>query len=59
MSFNLTFILFVVVGALITVKWRWIPLIQLPTAGWGVFVELADKPCPLANIENFFLARAG
>jgi hypothetical protein len=57
--FHLAFILLVVVGALLTVKWRWVPLIQLPAAGWGVFVELADKPCPLTDMENFFLAQAG
>jgi hypothetical protein len=57
--FHLAFILFVCLGALLALKWRWIPWLQLPAAAWGVLVEASGWICPLTLIENDFRARAG
>jgi Protein of Unknown function (DUF2784) len=57
--FHLAFILFSAFGALFALKWRWIPLLQLPAAAWGFFVEYLGRVCPLTELENYFRHRAG
>lgn len=54
-----TFIVFALFGGLLAVRWHWIPLLHLPAAAWGVFVELAGRLCPLTDIENALRAAAG
>lgn len=56
---HLAFIAFVVVGAILALRWRWLALVQLPAATWGAFVELTGRPCPLTVIENRLRAAAG
>jgi hypothetical protein len=53
------FILFVLFGALLTVRWRWLPCFHLPALAWGVFVELTGRVCPLTPLENALRFRAG
>lgn len=59
LAFHLAFILFVCLGALLALKWRWIPWLQLPAAAWGVWVEASGWICPLTYVENYFRVRAG
>jgi hypothetical protein len=56
---HLAFILFALVGAVIAARWRWIPIIHLPVAAWGFFVELTGRICPLTDLENYLRIRAG
>lgn len=56
---HLTFILFVLLGGVMTVWWRWIPFVHLPAATWGFFVELTGRVCPLTYWENHFRIKAG
>lgn len=56
---HLAFIAFVMLGALLALCWRWIPLVQVPAAGWGVFAELTGRICPLTLVENELRIRAG
>lgn len=56
---HLCFILFVLFGALLTARWRWIPAIHLPSALWGCFIELSGRVCPLTYAENYLWVRAG
>ncbi|QRN53513.1 DUF2784 domain-containing protein [Dyella caseinilytica] len=56
---HLTFILFCTLGAVLALKWRWIPWLQLPAAAWGFYVELSGRICPLTSIENHFREQAG
>lgn len=56
---HLGFVVFGVVGAVLAIRWRWIPLLQLPAASWGFFVELSGRMCPLTTLENHFRALAG
>ena len=56
---HLAFILFVLLGGAMTVWWRWSPLVHLPAAAWGFFVELAGRVCPLTYLENYFRIKAG
>ena len=56
---HLAFIVFALFGALLALRWRWTPLVQLPAAAWGVFVEVTGQLCPLTGLENHFRALAG
>ncbi len=56
---HLAFILFVVLGAVLAARWRWMPLLHLPATAWGVYVELAGAFCPLTALENRLLVLAG
>ena len=56
---HLAFIAFALFGALFALRWRWIPLVQVPAAAWGVFVEVTGRLCPLTELENHFRALAG
>ena len=51
---HLAFILFVVFGGLIALKWKAIVCIHIPCAIWGVVVELFRWVCPLTPLENRF-----
>ena len=56
---HLAFIVFVIAGAAGAARWRWLPLIHLPAAAWGVFVELTGRLCPLTTAENYLRLKAG
>ena len=56
---HLAFILFALLGAAIAVRWRWIPVVHLPAAAWGFFVELTGRVCPLTYLENYLRIKAG
>jgi hypothetical protein len=59
LALHLAFILFVCLGALLALKWRLIPWLQLPAAAWGVYVEASGTICPLTYIENGLRVHAG
>jgi hypothetical protein len=56
---HLAFILFVIVGALLVLKWRWLIFIHIPAALWGALIEFMDWICPLTPLENSFRHKAG
>ena len=56
---HLAFIVFVVLGAALAARWRWVVWLHAPAAAWGVFVELTGRLCPLTDVENAFRQRAG
>jgi hypothetical protein len=56
---HLAFILFVLLGAALSIRWRWVPFVHLPAAAWGFFVELTGRICPLTYIENDLRIKAG
>lgn len=57
--FHLAFILFALLGAILTARWRWMPLCHLPIAAWAVFIEMSGGRCPLTDLENFLRRQAG
>jgi hypothetical protein len=56
---HLSFIVFVLFGALLAWRWPWIVLAHLPAAAWGCCVELTGRICPLTYVENDLRSRAG
>lgn len=53
------FILFVVFGGLLALRWRWTALLHAPAAAWGVLVEAAGWMCPLTPLEVGLRIAAG
>ena len=53
------FVVFVVLGAWLAWRWRWVAWVHVPCAAWGAMVEVAGWVCPLTPLENAFRARAG
>ena len=56
---HLGFILFVLLGGVLAVRWRWAPLLHLPAVAWGVYIELSGGLCPLTPLENRLRFAAG
>lgn len=53
---HLAFILFVLFGAFLALRWRWVVALHLPAVTWGVVVEFTGWICPLTPLENHFRA---
>ncbi|MGH7530264.1 MAG: DUF2784 domain-containing protein [Gemmatimonadales bacterium] len=53
------FIVFVVFGGFLTWRWRWVAIVHVPCAIWGVVIELYGWICPLTPLENALRAKAG
>ena len=56
---HLAFVLFIVAGGFLALRWPGIAWIQLPAALWGVVVEWSGWICPLTPLENWLRARGG
>lgn len=56
---HLAFILFVVGGALLVLRYSWFAWLHIPAATWGAWVELGNRVCPLTVLENELRQRAG
>jgi hypothetical protein len=56
---HLLFILFVLGGGLLVLRWPRLALLHLPAAAWGVAVELLHLYCPLTPLENRLRQAAG
>ena len=56
---HLAFILFVVMGAFLVLRWRWIIWLHVPAVLWGAYVEFSGRICPLTPLEVLLRERAG
>ncbi len=56
---HLLFILFVLFGGLLVLRWPRVMWLHLPAAVWGALIEFAGWWCPLTRWENYFLREAG
>lgn len=56
---HLAFILFVVGGGFLAGRWPRITLPHLAAAGWGAFVAMTGRVCPLTPLETWARERAG
>ena len=55
---HLAFVVFVVLGGLLVVRWPWVAFLHIPAAIWGVLIEYSGWICPLTPLENS-LRRSG
>ncbi len=53
------FILFVILGGLLLFWWPRLVFVHLPTAAWGVMIELNHWICPLTPLEQSMRSAAG
>jgi hypothetical protein len=56
---HLAFVVFVVLGGFLVLRWRWVAWLHVPAAIWGILIEYAGWICPLTPLENFFRQRGG
>jgi hypothetical protein len=56
---HLAFVAFVLLGSLLVLRWPRVAWLHVPSAAWGIAVELADWICPLTPIESVLRERSG
>jgi hypothetical protein len=56
---HLAFVVFVVLGGLLVLRWPRVVWLHLPAAAWGAWVELSGSVCPLTPLENWLRTREG
>lgn len=56
---HLGFILFVLLGGLLLLRWPRLAWLHAPAAAWGMAVEFLHFYCPLTPLENHFRQAAG
>jgi hypothetical protein len=56
---HLAFIVFVVCGGLLVLRWPRLAWVHLPAAVWGVAIEFGGWICPLTPLENTLRRAAG
>ena len=59
LALHLVFVLFVVLGGLLVLRWPRAAWLHIPAAIWGVLIEYTGWICPLTPLENSFRARGG
>jgi hypothetical protein len=53
------FVLFVVLGGLLVLRWPRLAYVHIPAAVWGAAIEFGGWICPLTPLENSLRQRAG
>ncbi|MFP3940143.1 MAG: DUF2784 domain-containing protein [Thermoanaerobaculia bacterium] len=56
---HLAFVLFVVLGGLLALRWRWVPWVHLPVVLYGFLIQVVGWVCPLTPLENRLRRAAG
>ena len=53
------FVVFVVLGGLLVLRWPRLAWLHLPAAAWGAMIEFGGWICPLTPLEKWLRVRAG
>ncbi len=56
---HLAFVLFVVLGGLLVIRWPWLAWVHVPVAVYGAIIEFLGFICPLTPLENSLRQRGG
>ena len=56
---HLAFVVFVVAGGLLVLRWPRAAWLHVPAAIWGALIEFAGWICPLTPFENWLRQRSG
>lgn len=56
---HFAFLLFVVFGGLLTLRWWKVSWLHLPALAWGAYIEFYQRSCPLTPLENALRVKAG
>jgi uncharacterized membrane protein YhhN len=57
--FHAAYVMFVVGGGLLVLRWPRLAWLHIPAAAWGALIEFGGWTCPLTPLENTLRARAG
>ena len=58
-TLHFAFVLFVLLGGLLVLRWPWLAVLHLPAAIWGALIEFAGWVCPLTPLEQSLRLQAG
>lgn len=58
-SLHFAFVVFVVLGGLLVLRWPRLAWLHLPAVAWGASIELLGWICPLTPLENRLRHEAG
>ena len=53
------FVLFVILGGMLVLRWKSVAWVHLPAAAWGAIVEFMGWICPLTPLEIWLRVMAG
>jgi hypothetical protein len=56
---HLAFVVFVVLGGLLVLRWPWVAFVHIPAAIWGILIEYTGRICPLTPLENWLRQSGG
>lgn len=56
---HFAFIVFVLFGGLLVLKWGKVSILHIPSALWGTLIEFRGWICPLTPLEQYFRETAG
>ena len=59
LALHLVFVLFVVLGGLLVLRWPRTAWFHIPAAIWGVLIEFTGWICPLTPLESSLRTRGG
>lgn len=58
-ALHLLFVVFVVLGGILVLRWPRLAWLHAPAAIWGALIEFAGWICPLTPLENALRRRGG
>jgi hypothetical protein len=56
---HVTFVVFVLLGGLLALRWRWLMWLHVPAVVWGIAIEFGGWVCPLTPLEIYLRHYAG
>jgi Protein of Unknown function (DUF2784) len=56
---HVAFVIFVVIGGVLALRWPKVVYMHLPAVAWAIYVEWSGAICPLTPLENRLRAAAG
>ncbi len=56
---HFAFVIFVVAGGLLALKWPKMAYLHIPAAVWGAWIGFANWICPLTPLENYLRRLVG
>jgi hypothetical protein len=56
---HVAFVIFVVVGGALAMRWPKVAVVHLPAVVWAVYIEWSGAICPLTPLENTLRTAAG
>jgi hypothetical protein len=56
---HFAFIIYVLFGGVLALRWTWVPWVHLPAVAWGMGIEFLGWYCPLTPLENSLRTMAG